>query len=82
MTAQLEKAIAYTRTNAAMQDFELRNHVVIGRPVPQINEFISEGYFDLLVLGCTGHSVIFTDLPGSMTDRLMRLAACSLMVVK
>jgi nucleotide-binding universal stress UspA family protein len=82
MSAQLEKAIAYTRTNATMHDFELRNHVVIGHPVPQINEFISEGYFDLLVLGYTGHSAIFSHLPGSTTDRLVRLAPCAVGVMK
>jgi len=82
MTAQFEKAIAHARTNAAMHNIDIKTHVVIGHPVPRIIEFISEGYFDLLVVGYTGHSAIFSHLLGSMTDRLVRLAPCAVMVVK
>ena len=77
-----EKAIAHARTKAAMQKVELKTHVVIGHPVSRIVEFITDGYFDLLVVGYMGHSALFSHLIGGTTDRLVRLAPCAVMVVK
>lgn len=79
---RFEKVVAHAQTKAAMHNIDLKTHVIIGHPVSRIVEFISNGHYDLLVIGYMGHSALYNHLIGSTTDRLVRLAPCSVMVAK
>ncbi len=74
--------IARSKALAAEQGLTLHCHVVPGHPVPTIVEFVRERGFDLLVLGFMGHSALYERIIGSTCDRLVRLAPCSVIVVK
>jgi len=74
--------IARSKTLARERSVDLHCHVVPGHPVPTIVEFIRERAFDLLVLGFMGHSALYDRIIGSTCDRLVRLAPCSVIVVK
>jgi nucleotide-binding universal stress UspA family protein len=50
--------------------------------VPSIVEFIEQHGFDLLVIGCAGHSALCNRLTGSTTDRLVEIAPTPVLVVK
>jgi nucleotide-binding universal stress UspA family protein len=43
---------------------------------------IREQRFDLLVVGFMGHSQLYERIIGGTTDRLVRLAPCTVLVVK
>ena len=69
-------------TLARMQDVDLKTHVVPGHPVPAIIEFIQSHAIDHLVIGFMGHSAIYNRIIGGKSDRLVRLAPCTVTVVK
>ena len=60
----------------------LKSHVIIGHEVKTIVEFIKAHGFDLLVVGFMGHSAIYDRVMGSTCQSLVRLAPCSVLVVK
>jgi len=60
----------------------IETHLVVGHPVKAISEFIKENGFDTLVIGYVGHSQIFSMLIGGTAERLVRLAPCTVVVVK
>jgi nucleotide-binding universal stress UspA family protein len=80
--ARFAPVITRSKAMAAEQGLTLHCHVVPGHPVPTIVEFIRERGIDLLVLGFMGHSAIYDRIIGSKCDRLVRLAPCSVVVVK
>lgn len=45
-------------------------------------EFAREGGFDHLIIGFMGHSALYDRITGSTCQSLVRLAPCSVMVVK
>ena len=61
---------------------ELRCHVLIGHEVKTIVEFIRTHDFDLLVVGFMGHSALYDRVMGSTCQSLVRLAPCSVLVVR
>lgn len=67
---------------ASAQGVELRPHVVVGHEVKTILEYIKRHGFDLLVIGFMGHSAIYDRVMGSTCQSLIRLAPCSVLVVK
>lgn len=76
--AVIDRALAL----AKMQGVELKTHVVPGHPVPTIIEFIQRHGIDHLVIGFMGHSAIYNRIIGGKSDRLVRLAPCTVTVVK
>jgi len=56
-------------------------HVVHGDAVTEITKVVKEHGFDLLVIGCTGHSAMFGHTWGSTSTELVQLAACSVLIV-
>jgi nucleotide-binding universal stress UspA family protein len=60
----------------------LEPHLVPGHVVEALVRLINEGGFDLLVIGFMGHSQLYERIIGGTTDRLVRLAPCSVLVVK
>jgi nucleotide-binding universal stress UspA family protein len=57
-------------------------HLVPGHVVEAIVRLINERGFGLLVAGFMGHSQLYERIIGGTTDRLVRLAPCSVLVVK
>ena len=67
---------------AAKVGLALHPHVLTGHPVRTIADFALSGKFDLLVIGATGHSIVFQTMIGSRADRLVHMAPCPVLVVK
>lgn len=67
---------------AKMQDVDLKTHVVPGHPLPTIIDFVQKHGIDHLVIGFMGHSAIYNRIIGGKSDRLVRLAPCTVTVVK
>jgi nucleotide-binding universal stress UspA family protein len=77
-----EEALCKARKIAANAGIELRTTILVGHEVRSIIEFIEQGKFDLLVIGFMGHSALYDRVMGSTCQALVRLAPCSVMVVK
>lgn len=75
-------AIAQAKQIAVARGVELRPNVLIGHEVKTIVEFIKAKEFDLLVIGFMGHSAIYNRIMGGTCQSLVRLAPCSVLVVK
>lgn len=67
---------------AAAKNFTLETHVLVGHEVKTIVEFIKKFKFDLLVIGFVGNSAIYERVMGSTCQSLVRIAPCSVLVVK
>jgi len=76
------KAMQQAREMAQKVGVELHCHVFTGHEVKTIVEFAKEKGFDLLVIGFMGHSALYDRVMGSTCHGLVRLAPCSLLVVK
>ena len=75
-------AIHKARDMARAAGIELKCHVVVGHEVRSTMEFIKHHPFDLLVIGFMGHSAIYERVMGSTCQSLVRLAPCTVLVVK
>jgi nucleotide-binding universal stress UspA family protein len=71
---------ARVQTQAAGVALEI--HLLPGHPVQAIVALVNEQHFDLLVVGFMGHTRLYEQIIGSSTERLVRLAPCSVLVVK
>ncbi len=67
---------------AEKNGLKIKSHVVIGHEVKSFIEFIKYHNFDLLVIGFMGHSALYDRVMGSTCQSLVRLALCSVLVVK
>jgi nucleotide-binding universal stress UspA family protein len=76
------EAIAKARQLSEKQGVELHWHVIVGHEVKTIVEFIKKEGFDLLVIGFMGHSALYERVMGGTCQSLVRLAPCSVLVVK
>jgi nucleotide-binding universal stress UspA family protein len=76
------KVVAHARTKAALRNIELSCTVVRGHAVKRVVEFIRENGCDLLVVGFMGHSRLYDRIWGGTSQDLVRLAPCSVLVVK
>jgi len=75
-------AITRVRGLGAAKGIEIRSHIVVGHEVKSIVEFIKRYGFDVLVIGFMGHSAIYERVMGGTCQNLVRLAPCSVIVVK
>lgn len=76
------EVMARAASLARLQGIDLTPHVVPGHPVPTIIEFIQRHDIDHLVIGFMGHSAVYNRIIGGKSDRLVRLAPCTVTVVK
>jgi len=67
---------------AARSGVALTHEIVPGHAAHCIVRRATEGAFDLIVLGHTGHSRLETMFLGSTPDRVVEQAACSVLVVR
>jgi len=79
---RFKDAIEKARLLGQEKGIEIRSHLIVGHEVKTIVEFIKERGFDLLVVGFMGHSAIYDRVMGSTCQSLVRLAPCSVLVVK
>ena len=75
--------VAKAEVEAKHHSIKLTSHMLLGRPVQAIADFLrSQGGFDLLVVGFKGHSALYHRILGKTADRLVDLAPCAVLVVK
>jgi nucleotide-binding universal stress UspA family protein len=75
-------ALKRAREMAEKAGVPLNSHVLMGHEVKTIVEFVKAYRFDLLVIGFMGHSAIYNRIMGGTCQNLVRLAPCSVLVVK
>ncbi|MDQ1335928.1 MAG: hypothetical protein QG552_2878 [Thermodesulfobacteriota bacterium] len=75
-------AILRAKKVAAEKGIEILSHVLVGHEVQTIVEFIKAHDVDLLVIGFMGHSALYNRIMGGTCQNLVRLAPCSVLVVK
>jgi nucleotide-binding universal stress UspA family protein len=73
---------AQAKRRAALRNVALEISIVPGHEVKAIVDFAAQGAFDLLVIGCHGHSRIYEHFWGGTSQNLARMAPCSVMIVK
>jgi nucleotide-binding universal stress UspA family protein len=73
---------AQANRRAALHSVSLECSIVPGHEVKTIVDFATQGGFDLLVVGFTGHSTAYEHLWGGSSHNLTRMAHCSVLVVK
>jgi nucleotide-binding universal stress UspA family protein len=57
-------------------------HVASGHVVRNIVEFATDGGFDLIVIGATGHAGLYERMLGTRADRIAHLARCPVLIVR
>lgn len=75
-------SVQKAREMAENAGLDLKSHVIVGHEVKTIVEFIKKHKFDLLVIGFMGHSALYGRVMGGTCQNLVRLAPCSVLVVK
>src|SRR5216684_2445213 len=70
------------RAQAQAAGIAIESHLLPGHAVQAIVVLVNEQHFDLLVVGFMGHTRLYQQIIGSTTERLVRLAPCSVLVVK
>ena len=73
---------AQAKRRAALHSVSLECSIMPGHEVKAIIDFATQGGFDLLVVGFTGHSAAYEHLWGGTSHNLTRMAHCSVLVVK
>ena len=77
-----QEMIKKAKQMAFPEKIEIKNHLLMGHEVKSFIEFIRQHGYDLLVIGFMGHSAIYDRVMGSTCQSLVRMAPCSVMVVK
>ena len=77
-----KEALKKAREMAAVRGISIHSHVIVGHEVKSIVEFVKQREFDLLVIGFMGHSAVYDRVMGSTCQSLVRLAPCTVLVVK
>lgn len=77
-----KKYIDKAREMAEARGCSLEPHTFTGHKIKRIMEFIRENGVDLLVVGFVGVSLIYDLAMGSTSSTLVRMAPCSVLIVK
>ena len=77
-----KEAIAKCKEIASLEGVKTKHHIFMGHETKTINEFLKKEQFDLLVIGFMGHSALYERVMGGTCSSLVRLAPCSILVVK
>ena len=80
--SKFEPIIQKARYIAATKKCEIKMHILVGQEVRTMVGFIKKYRFDLLVLGFMGHSSLYDRVMGSTCQSVVRIAPCSVLVVK
>ncbi len=79
---RLAPMLEAARAQAQAAGIEIETHLLPGHAVQAIVALANEQHFDLLVVGFMGHTQLYRQIIGSTTERLVRLAPCTVLVVK
>ena len=78
----LAKVIERAERLADRSGVRLTAEIRVGHPVEVLLDAVKQMRADLLVAGYHGHSALFKRVIGGVSDRLARLAPCSVLIVK
>jgi len=76
------KIMARARAMAEDEGVPLQTLTIVGHEVKTIVELVKQKKYDLLVIGFMGRSALYDRVMGSTCSSLVRLASCSVLVVK
>jgi len=79
---RLAPVLEAARAQAQAAGVEIEIHLLPGHAVQAIVALMKEQHFDLLVVGFMGHTRLYQQIIGSTTERLVRFAPCSVLVVR
>jgi len=79
---RFQEAVGRAKGLAAESGYQIESHIVSGHQVKVIIDFVGKEGIDLLVIGFVGRSALFDRVMGSTSLSLVRLASCSVYVVK
>lgn len=82
LNGKFAEVLRRTREIASESSATVKSHVIMGHEVKTIIEFIKAMDFDLLVIGFMGRSALYERIMGSTCQSLVRLAPCSVLVIK
>jgi len=80
--SRFQATIDKAKELAAKSGCEIESHIMSGHQVKAIIDFINKYKIDLLVIGFVGRSALFDRVMGSTSLSLVRLAPCSVFIVK
>lgn len=80
--SKYDPIILKAKDMAAAKNVQLETHILAGHEVKTIIEYIQKNKIDLLVVGFMGSSAIYDWVMGRTSHSLVRLAPCSVLVVK
>jgi nucleotide-binding universal stress UspA family protein len=85
---KLQKDTYFQKLNEEAEDLadetgiNLTTHIAAGHAVDSIVGFATEGGFDLVIVGFTGHSRIFERIWGGTSRNIARFSPCAVLIVK
>ncbi len=77
-----KKALKYVETAAKKHNVKPKSLVKEGSPAKEIVDAIAEEKIDLIVMGTAGRTGLDRFFLGSVSEKVLRSATCSVMVVK
>jgi nucleotide-binding universal stress UspA family protein len=84
MTAQekLDHIQTKATVEAEKQGLRVVGAVVSGSPSGALVDYVKQHKVNLLIVGDTGHSSIWGNLLGTTSEKIVRLAPCSVLIVR
>ena len=80
--SKFQDAIDKAKDLALKNNYPVESHIISGHQVKVILDFVNKQKFDLLIIGFVGRSALYDRVMGSTSLSLVRLAPCSVFVVK
>ena len=80
--SKYNEIIVKAKEFASAKDYPVETHIIMGHEVKMIVDYIKKYKFDLLVVGFVGRSAVFERVMGSTSQSLVRMVACSVLIVK
>ena len=85
---KLQKDAYFQKLNEEAEDLadeagiNLTTHITAGHAVDSIVDLATDGGFDLVIVGFTGHSRIFERIWGGTSRNIARFSPCAVLIVK
>lgn len=77
-----KKYVEKAQAMAEAQNYPIESHILVGHKIKRIVEFIKENKVDFLIVGFVGVSFMYDLAMGSTSSTLVRLAPCSILIIK
>ncbi|HEY9871562.1 MAG TPA: universal stress protein [Candidatus Obscuribacterales bacterium] len=78
----LERIQAEAELVAEKEGVQVSTTILTGNPTTSLKEYVAKSGVDLLVIGDKGHSSIWGALLGTTAEKIVRVAPCSVLVVR